>query len=54
MNLLRAASTVSLLTLASRVAGLVREVLVASYFGASAATDAFQVAFSVKKFSVSA
>ena len=40
MNLLRAASTVSLLTLASRVTGLVREQLIAAAFGASAATDA--------------
>lgn len=47
MNLLKAASTVSLLTLASRVTGLVREQLVAAIFGASAATDAFNVAFRI-------
>lgn len=47
MNLLRAASTVSLLTLASRVTGLVREQLVAATFGASAMTDAFNVAFRI-------
>ena len=47
MNLLRAASTVSLLTLASRITGLVRELLVAATFGASAATDAFNVAFRI-------
>ncbi len=47
VNLLRAASTVSLLTLASRVTGLVREQLVAATFGASAATDAFNVAFRI-------
>ncbi|WP_119153077.1 murein biosynthesis integral membrane protein MurJ [Caldimonas tepidiphila] len=47
MNLLRAASTVSLFTLASRITGLVRELLVASMFGASAMTDAFQVAFRI-------
>jgi len=47
VNLLRAASTVSLLTLASRVTGLVREQLVAAYFGASAATDAYNVAFRI-------
>ncbi len=34
MNLLRAASTVSLLTLASRITGLVRETMVAALFGA--------------------
>ncbi|WP_043813365.1 murein biosynthesis integral membrane protein MurJ, partial [Rubrivivax gelatinosus] len=47
MNLLRAASTVSLLTLASRVTGLVRDQLIAGFFGASAATDAFNVAFRI-------
>ena len=45
MNLLKVASTVSLLTLASRVTGLVREQLIAAAFGAGAATDAFNVAF---------
>jgi putative peptidoglycan lipid II flippase len=47
MNLLRAASTVSLLTLVSRITGLGRELIVASSFGASAATDAFNVAFRI-------
>ena len=47
MNLLRAASTVSLLTLASRVTGLGRELMVAAMFGAGAWTDAFQVAFRI-------
>ncbi|HLL12840.1 MAG TPA: lipid II flippase MurJ, partial [Rubrivivax sp.] len=47
MNLLKAASTVSLLTLLSRVTGLVREQLVAVGFGASGATDAFNVAFRI-------
>lgn len=47
MSLLRSASTVSLLTLASRVTGLVRELLVATLFGASALTDAFNVAFRI-------
>ena len=45
MNLLKSASTVSLLTLASRITGLVREQMVAAAFGASGATDAFNVAF---------
>ncbi|OIQ74713.1 putative peptidoglycan biosynthesis protein MurJ [mine drainage metagenome] len=45
MNLLKAASTISLLTLSSRITGLLREIMVASYFGASAWTDAFNVAF---------
>jgi putative peptidoglycan lipid II flippase len=47
VNLLKAASTVSLLTLASRVTGLVREQLMAAAFGASAVTDAFNVAFRI-------
>ncbi|MFN0184676.1 MAG: murein biosynthesis integral membrane protein MurJ [Aquabacterium sp.] len=47
MNLLKAASTVSALTLASRVTGLVREQMGAALFGASASMDAFQVAFRI-------
>jgi hypothetical protein len=47
VNLLKAASTVSLLTLLSRVTGLVREQLIAALFGAGAATDAFNVAFRI-------
>ncbi len=47
MSLFRSASTVSLLTLASRIAGLVRDVLMASVFGVSALTDAFNVAFRI-------
>jgi putative peptidoglycan lipid II flippase len=47
VNLLKAASTVSLLTLLSRVTGLVREQLVAVGFGASGVTDAFNVAFRI-------
>ena len=47
VSLLHSASVVSLLTLASRVTGLVRELLMASLFGASALTDAFNVAFRI-------
>lgn len=47
MNLLRAASTISLLTLTSRITGLVRETMVAGLFGATAMTDAFLVAFRI-------
>ncbi|WP_440110498.1 murein biosynthesis integral membrane protein MurJ [Acidovorax sp. BL-A-41-H1] len=47
MSLLKAASTVSLLTLASRVTGLARDLLMASVFGANALTDAFNVAFRI-------
>ncbi|MFM9879885.1 MAG: murein biosynthesis integral membrane protein MurJ [Burkholderiaceae bacterium] len=47
MNLFKAVSTISLLTLASRITGLMRELLMASVFGASALTDAFNVAFRI-------
>ncbi|MEO7885973.1 MAG: murein biosynthesis integral membrane protein MurJ [Polaromonas sp.] len=47
MSLFKSASTVSLLTLVSRITGLVRELLIASTFGASAVTDAFNVAFRI-------
>ncbi|UCG96439.1 MAG: murein biosynthesis integral membrane protein MurJ [Burkholderiales bacterium] len=45
MNLLRAAATVSGLTLASRITGLARDLIISRVFGASAETDAFNVAF---------
>src|SRR5215203_1223976 len=47
MNLLRAASTISLFTLASRVTGLLRDIVVSSVFGAGATFDAFSVAFRI-------
>ena len=47
MSLFKAASTVSVFTLLSRVTGLARELLIASTFGASAMTDAFNVAFRI-------
>lgn len=47
VSLLKSASVISLLTLASRVAGLVRDQLFAAAFGASAMTDAFYVAFRI-------
>jgi putative peptidoglycan lipid II flippase len=47
MNLLRAASTVSLLTLASRITGLGSQMLQAALFGAGAWMDAFNVAFRI-------
>lgn len=47
MSLFKSASIVSLLTLASRVTGLVRDLLMASTFGVSAMTDAFWVAFRI-------
>ncbi len=47
MSLLRSASLISVLTLASRVTGLVREQMVAGLFGANAMTDAFLVSFRI-------
>ncbi|NPC56268.1 murein biosynthesis integral membrane protein MurJ [Caenimonas soli] len=47
MTLFKAASTVSLLTLASRITGLVRDLLMAATFGATGLTDAFNVAFRI-------
>jgi len=47
VSLFKSASVVSLFTLLSRITGLVRELLIASTFGASAMTDAFNVAFRI-------
>ena len=47
VSLFKSASVISLLTLVSRITGLVRELLIASTFGASALTDAFNVAFRI-------
>ena len=47
VSLFKSASTVSLWTLASRITGFARETLIASLFGASALTDAFNVAFRI-------
>ena len=47
MSLLRSATVVSAFTLASRVTGLARSLLMAACFGADALTDAFNVAFRI-------
>ncbi|MDP4589750.1 MAG: murein biosynthesis integral membrane protein MurJ, partial [Burkholderiaceae bacterium] len=47
MSLIRAAFTVSAFTLLSRVTGLLRDIIIARTFGASALTDAFWVAFRI-------
>jgi len=47
MSLFKAASTVSLLTLVSRITGLLRDLLMASVFGVNGLTDAFNVAFRI-------
>jgi putative peptidoglycan lipid II flippase len=47
VSLFKSASTVSLFTLASRVTGLVRDLLINAMFGASALTDAYVAAFRI-------
>ena len=47
VSLFKSVSTVSLLTLVSRITGFARETLIAALFGASALTDAFNVAFRI-------
>ena len=49
-SLLRSTSIVGVMTLLSRVFGLVRDVVVANFFGASAGADAFFVAFKIPNF----
>jgi putative peptidoglycan lipid II flippase len=46
-SFVKSTSVVALSTLASRVLGLVRDLLFASYFGATGTTDAFWVAFRI-------
>ncbi len=46
-NLGRAAGVVSFFTLMSRILGLVRDMVIASFFGATIAADAFVVAFKI-------
>jgi putative peptidoglycan lipid II flippase len=47
MNLLKTLAAVSGMTMISRVTGLLREILIARAFGASAYTDAYNVAFRI-------
>ena len=47
MSLLHSAATVSAFTMLSRITGLIRDMLIARYFGVCAATDAFYVAFRI-------
>lgn len=49
-GLLRSSLIVGIMTMLSRVLGLVRDVVVAGYFGASGASDAFFVAFKIPNF----
>jgi putative peptidoglycan lipid II flippase len=50
MNLLRTLAAISSMTMLSRITGLVRDILIARYFGANAATDAFYVAYRFPNF----
>ncbi|HST00153.1 MAG TPA: lipid II flippase MurJ, partial [Usitatibacter sp.] len=47
MNLLKAAASVSAMTLLSRITGFVRDTLLAIFFGAGLSMDAFVVAFRI-------
>ena len=49
-SLLQSSGLVGLMTLLSRIFGLVRDMVVAQYFGASASADAFFVAFKIPNF----
>ena len=47
-DLLRSGTVVSVMTLLSRVLGMVRDMVVASYFGSGPAADAFFIAFKIR------
>lgn len=49
-SLLRSSGIVGIMTMLSRILGLLRDVVVASYFGASGSADAFFVAFKIPNF----
>ena len=49
-GLLRSGMVVSIMTLLSRVLGMVRDVVVASYFGSKSEADAFFIAFKIPNF----
>lgn len=49
-GLLRSGMVVSVMTMLSRVLGMVRDIVVAGYFGASPAADAFFIAFKIPNF----
>jgi putative peptidoglycan lipid II flippase len=50
VGLLRSSGVVGIMTMLSRVLGLVRDVVIANYFGASGSADAFFVAFKIPNF----
>ena len=47
MSLFKSTFFISIFTLISRITGLIREILIASFFGVSSQTDAFFVAFRI-------
>ncbi|MDO6563643.1 murein biosynthesis integral membrane protein MurJ [Amphritea sp. 1_MG-2023] len=49
-SLLRSSALVGMMTMLSRVLGLMRDVVVANYFGAGSSADAFFVAFKIPNF----
>lgn len=49
-SLLRSSAVVSVMTLLSRVLGMIRDMVVAAYFGSSPAADAFFIAFKIPNF----
>lgn len=49
-GLLRSSAVVSVMTLLSRVLGMVRDMVVAAYFGSGSSADAFFVAFKIPNF----
>ncbi|WP_028240867.1 murein biosynthesis integral membrane protein MurJ [Stutzerimonas azotifigens] len=49
-GLLRSSAVVSVMTLLSRVLGMIRDMVVANYFGSGAAADAFFIAFKIPNF----
>jgi putative peptidoglycan lipid II flippase len=49
-GLLRSSAVVSAMTMLSRILGMVRDIVVAGYFGSSPAADAFFIAFKIPNF----
>jgi len=47
MNLLKTLATISGMTMLSRISGMIRDILIAHAFGASAYTDAYNIAFRI-------
>ena len=50
MKLLKSTLTVGMATIVSRLLGFIRDIVFARFFGASAATDAFFLAFKIPNF----